>query len=274
MKKRLFWILTTLLWIFSFCSAEVCTQPLDYNLTYCPTNFWDYCSVNTKYFLSSYKFITDWVYSISWFSYFSPDYRSFSDSTELYVCLSNKLVGSVYFPEYVLDSSSNCINIWYTFQYWILSWNNFNTVNLNTPFVFDSSDFPYIFFVFLESSSIWYSYEFSRSFNYELNSDVFYTPISNSDWYYLVPRNICYSFLSVPKFKINYWNTSYEYELNDNLSIYLKSPVVQNWNTFTYDWSTWVNLFYNNTSQFYSKNKLYLNSMYWYNNNIFTPICL
>ena len=82
---------------------------------------------------------------------------------------------------------------------------------------------------------------------------------------------------SNPKFKINYWNTSYEYEIDwsNDVEIHLKSPVVMSWSyNYVYDWPIWINLFYNNTSQFYDKDKLYLKSMYWYNYNIFTPICL
>ena len=79
---------------------------------------------------------------------------------------------------------------------------------------------------------------------------------------------------NTPKFIVNYSSTSYEYELEDNLFIYLKSPIVQSWNTFTYAWSTWINLYFNGSSQFYNKDKLFLNTPSWFNNNVFTPICL
>ena len=113
------------------------------------------------------------------------------------------------------------------------------------------------------------------------------SPISDVPWlnflfnvpveddYSLIPYSFSFTIeQTLPKFKVNYGNTSYEYELEDNLFIHLKSPTVQSWNTFIYAWSTWINLFYNWTSQFYSKSNLYLESMYWFNNNIFTPICL
>ena len=78
---------------------------------------------------------------------------------------------------------------------------------------------------------------------------------------------------SSSKFIVNYWNTSYEYTLSSDLTITLDTDVSKNWDIYSYAWPTWLNLFFNNTSLFYDKDKLYLGNNFWYSNNIFTPVC-
>lgn len=77
-----------------------------------------------------------------------------------------------------------------------------------------------------------------------------------------------------PILRVNYWNTSYDYILTDILEIKLNSPVLKDGDNYSYNWSTWINLFYNWQSQFYNKSELFLFTPSWYSANIFNPICL
>lgn len=180
-------------------------------------------------------------------------------------------------------------------KYWFYFWNNSSSSFTNYLLM------PYNWLIWWSFSKEWI---WSRWFYWEnrsaSDSDWYRMWFDPSDWWYNYQNNKQYALwvrcfkidvvdpdcswsvlfgdsisCPTPKFKVNYSNTSYEYELEDNLEIHLKSPVIMSWiYNYIYDWPTWINLFYNNTSDFYNKDKLYLKSMYWYNKNIFTPICL
>lgn len=165
----------------------------------------------------------------------------------------------------------------YYWIYWTTDINDNNYVNWFSSSNTTYSDYPLAYY----NTTNWWNLN-SPYWVYNSNYDIFtYNDVLNLSvyvsssyrWYY-APIYINYDVKSNPKFKINYWNTSYEYTLEDNLEIHLDSPVVKNWNVYSYVWSTWINLFYNWTSQFYNKDKLYLFTPSRYSNNIFTPICL
>lgn len=111
------------------------------------------------------------------------------------------------------------------------------------------------------------NYDYSYSENiFECSEDL--------DWWYTYWWCFLYNSISSDTFTVNYWSTSKEYTITEDIDIFINSPVIKNWNTFTFDWSTWINLVYNWSYNWYTKNKLYLWWQFWYKQGVFTPICM
>lgn len=164
---------------------------------------------------------------------------------------------------------ADCSLTWYNYR--VPEWFSSFSSNYNCLSPYDFTD---IYFT-TSNWTILAKFDYNSASLVCSSDSVFYfdNRLGSSFWTYFQACNIDFP-VSSPKFKVNYGSTSYEYELEDNLFIYLKSPVIQSWNTFTYAWSTWINLYFNWSSQFYNKSKLFLNTPSWFSNNVFTPICL
>lgn len=260
MKKRIFSILT-ILWIFcSFCSALDSWSILNsYPSANCTNNDYKFRNINNSsdWFILKVKdsaiILKSICYSESpstffqntpWYIYYSLD--NWSTSTNASNFSNTSLGYCSSFGDWVL------INPWDTFNYKLGGWSLVSCFSccMYQPAWYGAWDY-FVWNFYSQFISYW-------------NSST-----------YVWPTRIYYENATLPSiFKINYWNTSVEYDLNSDLSIYFKSPVIQNWNTFFYEWKTWLNLFYNNSSQFYNRSNLYLDSMFWFSKNIFTPICL
>jgi hypothetical protein len=291
MKKILFWIIA-FLWIWlSFCSAEdinirfdsliqssiydsdlnLLSSTYSLNLTWRVWTFSDPSNqpCQYKYFLISKGYEIVYFTWLNWDIYLNEIcFTTFDSNLYTHYLVINGV-------NYSLISSWDlrCSNFSSpllvsdnSFTYKIHSniyWDKLSVLCESPELYFYQSTWVY-FFPFYDNSYIWFQ-----------NIDSVWQPYS----YIPLPVFIdfSYSYQSNPKLKVNYWNTSYEYEIDwsNDVEIHLKSPVVMSWSyNYIYDWPIWINLFYNNTSQFYDKDKLYLKSSYWYNNNIFTPICL
>ena len=269
--KKILLSIVWILWIFWFVNAQSCTDARS-------SVFRLGGATNMYYLWLNLELTNTWTYVFSGFT-FRNGYTQIQDYS-LNVCFTNDFSSIVYWNNnindwycYVLDSYNSSIFQDYNYN------DYFTTINFVEDISVSSLDYKYVVFYFSNSYDYTIRKLDSSGISYSINSDLFYLVwvwwtrrAYNMDLY-----NICYSFtppLLDPKFKINYWNTSYEYTLDDNLEIHLDSPVVKNWDIYSYAWSTWINLFYNWSSQFYSKDKLYLFTPSRYSNNIFTPICL
>lgn len=285
--KKILILIITIFWIWiSFCCANDFSI-YDYysNLTTQPNNwrkFW-----HTLQFAVSWSSVYIDTFCFSWYWYYWRFADVCSDTKGGWVVVYNFdwLTTTPVFTSsisYCVDNSSNyCVDFswlllepWQTMYYTLYS---YNTNRTNTNYILGGWD--------------WYPYNTDLvavyrpvNFNWSAQYWYFYQPVQNwlsflieivNYWNasYVGPWLIKYHFAN-PEFKVNYWNTSYTYSLDDNLSIYLKSPVIQSWTMFIYAWSTWINLYFNNTSQFYNKDKMYLKTPSWYNNFVFTPVCL
>lgn len=262
--KKLLTLILTILWIwFSFCSAD-CSELLSYPSIWLSSNW------NVPSYVWFQIFNTWFDFSVSSFSVYFAQNRNYSYSpVSVYGCYWNS-----YNPS--SDLLSNCTLLSFSYENIFASSKYKSFITLDSDFIIPSWNEYFYFLIYLDSSSS-YKSPFSSSV-YSLDNNLsFLTPDSSSYYSPAVCSSICYSLvtpITSPKLKINYWNTSYEYELDDNLSIYLKSSVTQSWNTFIYAWSTWINLYFNNTSQFYNKSRLYVwNVMFYYFDNVFTPLC-
>lgn len=135
-------------------------------------------------------------------------------------------------------------------------------------------DIPYIV-SFDWVNDNWAVYALSRWVSNISNSLFTYNSFYFDNWYSYLPfMDLEYTFLPTDIFTINYWSTSKEYTITEDIDIFINSPVIKNWNIFTFDWSTWINLFYNNSFDWYNKNKLYLWWNYSYSKWVFTPVCM
>lgn len=197
---------------------------------------WDW-----KYYYSDWKYLLTWNSEFSTYCYTFSTPLKFTSYQKIYYWLHNTELSSFDFSPYriswILRQTVYILNGWsYPASY--MTWSYYNVWKQNINFLWCNKDV----------SNLW----------------TVSTPLY---WY-------SYSEVSTPKFKVNYWSTSYEYDLEDNLEIHLNSPVLKDGDNYFYDWSTWINLFYNWISQFYDKSELYLFTPSWYSANIFNPICL
>lgn len=279
LQKCIFWFLVLVFWFFfwwliSFCSAD----------------FWSWTS---RYMAFNQTFTQTWTFNQFYFN--NLNYNNISvDSVCFHFYKSYITVDSSFYVvvwlwdwNYYYSDSYNLIDSDSSYDFYCFNFSNPLIVS-NNQIVFywlhNSQDYLTDFnFAWVRRDWIYYirssqfGWDVVNDFKDVLQNWTLYIGMQLWSWYspMFVVHWLWYSEAQLsPKFKVNYWNTSHEYELNDNLSIYLKSPVIQDWNTFTYNWKTWLNLFFNGTSQWYDKSNLYLESIFWYNNNIFTPICL
>lgn len=274
--KKILTLILTILWVwFSFCSADWIYHNSDLWLISIVINW------NTKYTLKDKNegaTCTDSFSSCSYWNFYSYDWNNICPSWYSWFPFPPDPSFSPYFnwtSTWILyDLSSIWLNVsnWIDIRKYLLmpfAWSQYHSAG---EWWIYRTNFPtstnYIWFFRFSDTQEYFSYDnFGMSVRCFKNSVV----DPNSSWSVLYWDELG---PSSPIFKVYYWNTSYEYELEDNLSIYLKSPVAQSWYTFTYAWSTWINLYFNNTSQFYNKDKMYLKTPSWYNNFVFTPVCL
>lgn len=264
MKKILLSIFWIFFWLSAFCSAD---QSIILNAW----DHWCIWWIDLPYEVYSFSS------NVSWIFYYSCMMWSWSDINSCWYMISNytpnddpiwMVISDQYWwcysfiPYTVWQYSSNIsLDLW---DYWCI------VDNLWVPSFSFSSDW-----LFWYSCFYWWS-SFSSECWWDLvlvSSDTVIDSIWVDSQY-----NLCFSYFPnspAPSdiFIVNYWSTSKEYTLTEDIDIFINSPVVKNWNIFTFDWSTWINLVYNWSYNWYTKNKLYLWWQFWYRQGVFTPIC-
>lgn len=245
MKKILLSIFSILLGFVGFSSADFFSFNIpDYSFRYGSPYTFSLCN--------------SWDYDIivTWLTFKALYWSEVSlSSSPLLICADSSCndFSSVSFPESFYNSPDNFVNT--------LSVNIFISGN---SCVYLSKE-PVGLYSFSSSDSISFiDSDFFVSFFYD---DYFGLYFSFIDWLYYY-----YQFNDI--FTVNYWSTSKEYTLTEDIDIFINSPVIKDWNTFIFDWSTWINLFYNNISDWYNKNKLYLWWNYNYTKWVFNPVCM